>query len=170
MVLPPRDQRHEYLRYDGLQYTDADIADFETGLARIYRIQIHRVQVFNFGGFPDLMAEELSTRMLMEHRDAQGQKEMQTAGFGLYWTESVRRIPDKEDLRDYWIKISYAGDFLGIAPSYTFIKDPMLRLCHRLIACSIAGRSQAHEKVTVTDLFYLRGIDVSSVNISYLLA
>ncbi|GJR21179.1 hypothetical protein Tco_0969706 [Tanacetum coccineum] len=46
----------------------------------------------------------------------------------------------------------------------------MLRLCHRLIACSIAGRSQAAEKVTVTDLFYLRGMDVGSVNIPYLLA
>ncbi|GKE93493.1 hypothetical protein Tco_1574588, partial [Tanacetum coccineum] len=44
MALPPRDQRHQYLRYEGLQYTDADIADFET-----------------------------STRILMEHKDAQGQ-------------------------------------------------------------------------------------------------
>ncbi|GKF24724.1 hypothetical protein Tco_0077046, partial [Tanacetum coccineum] len=74
--------------------------------------------------------------------------EMQTAGFG----------------------ISSAGDFLGTAPSYTAIRDPILRLCHRLIACSIAGRSQAPKKVTVTDLFYLRGMYVGSVNIPYLLA
>ncbi|GJY20238.1 hypothetical protein Tco_0392804 [Tanacetum coccineum] len=46
----------------------------------------------------------------------------------------------------------------------------MLRLCHRMMAHSIAGRSQAPEKVTVTDLFYLRGMDVGSVNIPYLLA
>ncbi|GJU73034.1 hypothetical protein Tco_1264439 [Tanacetum coccineum] len=46
----------------------------------------------------------------------------------------------------------------------------MLRLCHRMMTHSIAGRSQAHEKVTVTDLFYLRGLDVRSVNIPYLLA
>ncbi|GJU07344.1 hypothetical protein Tco_1123774 [Tanacetum coccineum] len=57
-----------------------------------------------------------------------------------------------------------------ITPSYTVIRDPILRLCHRLIACSIARRSQAPEKVTVTDLFYLRGMDVDSVNASYLLA
>ncbi|GKE21506.1 hypothetical protein Tco_1433018, partial [Tanacetum coccineum] len=44
MALPPRDQRHQYLR----------------------------VQVFDFRGLPDLMAEGLSARMLMEHRDAQG--------------------------------------------------------------------------------------------------
>ncbi|GKA64328.1 hypothetical protein Tco_0763934 [Tanacetum coccineum] len=35
---------------------------------------------------------------------------------------------------------------------------------------SIAGRSQAPEKVTMTDLFYLRGLDVGSVNVPYLLA
>nr|GEU46226.1 zinc finger, CCHC-type [Tanacetum cinerariifolium] len=38
------------------------------------------------------------------------------------------------------------------------------------IACSIAGRSQAPKKVTVTDLFYLKGMDVGSINIPYLLA
>ncbi|GKE92252.1 hypothetical protein Tco_1573347 [Tanacetum coccineum] len=85
-------------------------------------------------------------------------------------TKSARRIPGKGDLRDYWIGISFAGDFLGTSPSYTFIRDPMLRLCHRLIACSIVGRSQAPEKVTETELFYLRGMDVGSVNVSYLLA
>ncbi|GJW35749.1 hypothetical protein Tco_0058669, partial [Tanacetum coccineum] len=61
-------------------------------------------------------------------------------------------------------------DFLGTTPSYTTIRDLILRLCHRLISCSIAGRSQALEKVTVTDLIYLRGMDVGSVNVPYLLA
>ncbi|GKE77067.1 hypothetical protein Tco_1543187, partial [Tanacetum coccineum] len=78
-------------------------------------------------GLSDLMAEGLSARMLMEHKDAQG-------------------IPDKGDLRDYWIRISSARDFLGTTMSYTAIRDPILRLCHSLIACSIAGRSQAPEK------------------------
>ncbi|GJT62267.1 hypothetical protein Tco_1005800 [Tanacetum coccineum] len=158
MALPPCDQRYLYLRYEGLQYTDADIADFETRLARIYRREVHKVQVFDFGGLPDLMAEGLSTRMLMDHRDAQGQ-------IG----ESARQIPDKGDLRDYWIGISSAGDFLGTALSYTSIRDMILRLCYRLIACNITGRSQTPEKVTVTDLFYLRGMDVGSVNFLYLL-
>nr|GEY61059.1 hypothetical protein [Tanacetum cinerariifolium] len=36
-------------------------------------------------------------------------------------------------------------------------RDLVLRLCYRLIACSIVGRSQASKKVTVADLFYLRG-------------
>nr|GEV60798.1 hypothetical protein [Tanacetum cinerariifolium] len=46
----------------------------------------------------------------------------------------------------------------------------MLRLCHMLIPCNVTGRSQAPKKVTVIDLFYLRGMDVGSVNILYLLA
>ncbi|GJY98765.1 hypothetical protein Tco_0516195 [Tanacetum coccineum] len=71
-------------------------------------------------------------------------------------------IPDKGDLRDYWIGILSVGDFLGTAPSYTSIKDLILRLCHKLIACSITWMSQAPVKVTVTDLFYLRGMDISS--------
>nr|GFB65613.1 hypothetical protein [Tanacetum cinerariifolium] len=79
-ALPPRDQRHQYLRYEGLQYDDADIADFKT---RIYMREVHRVQVFDFGRLPDLMAEGLSGKMLMEHRDAQEQKavlDLDTAG------------------------------------------------------------------------------------------
>ncbi|GJW88345.1 hypothetical protein Tco_0163685 [Tanacetum coccineum] len=56
-------------RYEGLKYSDADIVDFEVRLARIYKREVHRVQVFDFGGLPDLMAEGLSARMLMEHRD-----------------------------------------------------------------------------------------------------
>ncbi|GKC79296.1 hypothetical protein Tco_1130070, partial [Tanacetum coccineum] len=159
MALPPRDQRHQYLRYEGLQCTDANITDFEMMLARIYRREVHRVQVFDFGGLPDLMAEGLSTRMLMEHRDAQG--------LIVFTSRAWRRL---FDIRGPLIGIPSAGDFHGTAPSYTSITNPILRLCHRLIACSITGRSQAPEKVTVIDLFYLRGMDVGSVNIPYLLA
>ncbi|GJW88727.1 hypothetical protein Tco_0164067 [Tanacetum coccineum] len=36
MALPPHEQRHIFLRYEGLQYTDADIEDFESRLVRIY--------------------------------------------------------------------------------------------------------------------------------------
>ncbi|GJZ42569.1 hypothetical protein Tco_0589824 [Tanacetum coccineum] len=101
MALPPRDQMHQYLRFEGLQYTEFDIADYETRLAKIYRREAHRVQVFDFEGLPDLMTEGLT-------------EEMQTAGFGLYWAEIVRQIPDKGDLSAYWIEISSIGDFLGI--------------------------------------------------------
>nr|GEU82458.1 copia protein [Tanacetum cinerariifolium] len=171
VALPPRDQRNQYLRFEGLQYTDDDIMDFEMRLGKIYRREVHRVQVFDFKGLTDLIDEGLSGKMLMEHEDAQGKvEEMETAWFGLYWAESGRQIFDKRDLSAYWREISSEGDFLGTPPSYTLIRDLMLRLCHRLIACSIAGRSQALEKVTITDLFYLKMMDVGSVNIPCTLA
>ncbi|GKD78852.1 hypothetical protein Tco_1341473, partial [Tanacetum coccineum] len=118
MTLPPRDQRQQYLRYEGLQYTDTDIVDFEMSWGFIVSVRRH-----------------LSWREFILALKLHTAEEMQTDGFGLYWAESARQIPDNE-----------------------------------LIACSIAGRSQSPEKVTVTDLFYLREMDVGSVNVPYLLA
>ncbi|GJV73412.1 retrovirus-related pol polyprotein from transposon TNT 1-94 [Tanacetum coccineum] len=48
-------------------------------------------------------------------------QEMAEAGFGAYWDGSERLIPDKGDLRDYWIEISSDRDFLGPVPSYVLI-------------------------------------------------
>nr|GEX10949.1 ribonuclease H-like domain-containing protein [Tanacetum cinerariifolium] len=70
-------------------------------------------------------------------------KEMTGDGFDVYWLGSTRAIPDKGDLRAYWIGISLDGDFWG---------------------------AQAPEKVTATDLIYLRSIDEGRVNVPYLLA
>ncbi|GJT04903.1 hypothetical protein Tco_0839365 [Tanacetum coccineum] len=159
-------------RYEGLEYTDSDIVDFESRLERIYSREVHRVLVVDFLGMPDLLRDGLIVRWETSV--------MRPFTFGLgsyaYWIRQsfyisaggARTFRDAT-LRDYWRGISSAGDFLSTTTSYTLIRDPILRLCHRLIACSIAGRSQAPEKVTVTDLFYLRGIDVGSVNVPYLL-
>ncbi|GJX70767.1 hypothetical protein Tco_0307938 [Tanacetum coccineum] len=152
MALPPRDQRHQYLTFEGLGYTDVNITDFEERLGRIYGREIHRVQ-FQLGG----VRCRMSWRQFILGLGLHPTEEMESARFGAYWADSSRQITDKGDLSAYWVGISSMGDFLGTTPSYTSIKDPMLRLCHRVIACSIAGRSQAYEKVTVTDYFYLRG-------------
>ncbi|GJW70481.1 hypothetical protein Tco_0127398 [Tanacetum coccineum] len=143
--------------FPAIVYNDALALNENVG--EIYGRGVHRVHVFDFGGSTAKMAEGLSVRMLMEHRDVQGQSVFTSRGWR--WLFEIRGL-----LRG----ISSERHFLGSAPSYTAIRDPMLRLCHRLIACSIAGRSQAPEKVTSTDLFYLRGMDVRSVNIPYLLA
>ncbi|GJV41618.1 hypothetical protein Tco_1420058 [Tanacetum coccineum] len=73
MALPPRDQRHQYLRFEGLKYTDADITDFEDRLGRFYSRGIHRMLVLDFESLPAVMSERLTSKMLMEHRDDQGQ-------------------------------------------------------------------------------------------------
>ncbi|GJU24159.1 hypothetical protein Tco_1162780 [Tanacetum coccineum] len=95
--------------------------------------------------------------------------EIATDGFRVYWDESFRVIASKGDLRGYWDKISSSGDFLTIFPSYIQIRDLLRRLCHRLIAHTIAGRGQAPDKVTRTDLYFLRSIDREAVNLPYLL-
>ncbi|GJW38255.1 hypothetical protein Tco_0064100 [Tanacetum coccineum] len=97
-------------------------------------------------------------------------EEMESPNFARYWSESERMILGKGDLHEYWRDILTDGDFLGPPLYYTLIRDSVLRLCHRMIAHSIAKWSQAPEKVTVTDLFYQRGLDVGLVNIPYLLA
>ncbi|GJX71833.1 hypothetical protein Tco_0309004, partial [Tanacetum coccineum] len=40
MVHRPRDQRHQYLRFEGLQYIEGNIVDFEMRLAKIYRREV----------------------------------------------------------------------------------------------------------------------------------
>ncbi|GKC70618.1 hypothetical protein Tco_1116501, partial [Tanacetum coccineum] len=72
MDLPPRYQRHPRLRFKGLEYSEGDIDDFEERLGEIFGRGIHRVQVMEFGGLPRQMAEGLTARMLMEHRDDHG--------------------------------------------------------------------------------------------------
>ncbi|GJY44643.1 hypothetical protein Tco_0432856 [Tanacetum coccineum] len=74
------------------------------------------------------------------------EQEMAEAGFGAYWDGSDRLIPDNGDLRDYWMEISFDKDFLGPAPYYVLIQDPVRRLCHMMIAYSISGRGQPPEK------------------------
>ncbi|GKC14901.1 hypothetical protein Tco_1011683 [Tanacetum coccineum] len=189
--LPPHEQRYPFLRYQGLEYSDQDIADFKERLERIHNRGIHRVQVLDFKGMPELMRDVLYARMRMEHRDgdmvvvftsqAWGRvfdtrgpllgramrclswrefilalglhtgKEMESLSFARYLRESERMILGKGDLCDYWRDISTNGYFLGPPPSYTLIRDLVLKLCYRMMAHSIAGRSQAPEKgLTVT--------------------
>ncbi|GKA38722.1 hypothetical protein Tco_0731273 [Tanacetum coccineum] len=208
-IIQPDDLKSEKDNYDNevdiIQSSgDADIVNFKTRLARIYRREVHRLQVFDFEGLLELMAEGLSARMLMENRDAQevilftsrawrwlfnikgplvhefilkffnafkfgeAMTDLDIAGALQFQLGGTRR---RLSWRQFILAlISSLGDFLGITPSYTSIRDLILRLYHRLIACSIAGRSKAPEKVTVTDLFYLRGMDVGSINVPYLLA
>ncbi|GKD66806.1 hypothetical protein Tco_1308914 [Tanacetum coccineum] len=158
MALLPRKQRHKFLRYKGLEYPDTDIVNFEGRLARIHRREVHRVLVFDFEGLPDLMAEGLSGRMLMEHRDE--------ASVSVFTSRAWRRMLDirgplvHELILDFFSMFRFGQAILDLDTLGTL----------QLIACSIAGRSQAPEKVTVTDLFYMRGMDVGSVNVPYLLA
>ncbi|GJU23192.1 hypothetical protein Tco_1156534 [Tanacetum coccineum] len=94
--------------------------------------------------------------------------EMAEDGFGAYWLGSERVIPDKGDLSDYCVEISSGMDFLRGAPSYTYIRDPVQRLCHRHVEGRKSGarlsgghfiRRLAHHFGLVSD-DGLRGLSV----------
>nr|GEX30915.1 hypothetical protein [Tanacetum cinerariifolium] len=120
--------------------------------------EVHGVYVFDFGGLTGLIDEGLRGRTLMEYNDAQGQSVFTSRAWRslfeirgplvhelvLEFFSTFRFGEGVLDL-DIATTLQFQGIFCTL-PSYTLIRDPMLRLCHRLIACSIARRSQAHEK------------------------
>ncbi|GJV38793.1 hypothetical protein Tco_1417233 [Tanacetum coccineum] len=157
--LPPRDQRHLWLRYQVEGYAEEIVHDFEDRLETIFERHVNRVHVLYFKVLTLEMRQDLAERLRMVYTRDDGQdiffilalgfhtvEEMAEDGFKSYWLGSERAILDKGDLSDYWIEISSDGDFLRVAPSYTYIRDPLRRLCHRLISYNIFGRGQAPKK------------------------
>ncbi|GKE98529.1 hypothetical protein Tco_0021880 [Tanacetum coccineum] len=156
MALPPREQRHRGL--PDLMAEHREEASVSVFTSRAWR------RMLDIRG---PLVHELILEFFSMFRFGKAILDLDTPGTLQFY---ARQIPDKGDLMDYWMWISYATNFLDTAPSYTLIRDLILRLYHRLIACSIARRSQAPEKVTVMDFFYLRGMDIGSINVPYLLA
>nr|GEZ62134.1 hypothetical protein [Tanacetum cinerariifolium] len=132
-----------------------------TTLERIHDRDMHRVRVVDFQGLLELMRDVLDAMMRMEHCDDGGVvvftsrarrrlfdirgplvKELILEFLSILRfaeSESERMILGKGDLRDYWRSISTDEDFLGPPPSYTLIRDLVLRLCHRMMTHNIAG-------------------------------
>ncbi|GJS20548.1 hypothetical protein Tco_0449180 [Tanacetum coccineum] len=124
MALPPRDQRHQYLRML-MEHMDAQGQSVFT--SRAYR------RLFDIRGplVHELIIVFFSTFRFRE------------AVLDLDMRETDPRQRGSECLLD---RDLICGGFYGYTPSYTLIRDPMLRLCNILISCSIDGRSQAPEK------------------------
>ncbi|GJW53082.1 hypothetical protein Tco_0097167 [Tanacetum coccineum] len=181
--LPPRDKRRVWLRYQVEGYTKEIVHDFKQRLETIFKRQVNRVHILYFKGLTFDMRQDLAERLRMAYTRDDGQEhlwdrysrlhtaeEMAEDGFEAYWLGSERVIPDKGDLSSYWIEIYFDRDFLRSAPSYTYIRLLVRRLCHRLISYNISRRGQAPKKVTTTDLFYLRSMEQGAANVPYLLA
>nr|GEV48067.1 hypothetical protein [Tanacetum cinerariifolium] len=139
--LPPREQRHPILRMR-MEHRNGD------------RVMVFTSQtwsrVFETRG---LLVRELILEFLSTLRF--GEREFILA-MGLHTREEMKSPSFASHCRP--------------PLSYTLIRDLVLRLFQRMMAHSIAGMSQALEKVTVTDLFYLRVLNVESVNILYLIS
>ncbi|GJY01472.1 hypothetical protein Tco_0359624 [Tanacetum coccineum] len=157
--LPPRDQRHLWLRYQVEGYTEEIVHDFKQRIKTIYGRQVNRVHMLDFKGLTPDMRQDLAERLRMVYTRDDGQEVFVSHAWrrlfkiraplvyeflleffstcrikdemGLDAAGSERVIPDKGDLSDHWVEISSGRDFLRGAPSYTYIKDPVQRLCHR---------------------------------------
>ncbi|GKE83987.1 hypothetical protein Tco_1557729, partial [Tanacetum coccineum] len=147
-----------------------------------YYRKVHRVQTSDFGGLTEDLDQDITERPLVREvileffstlkfregvldLDISNTFQFQLGGIRrqAYWAHSLKVIASKADLANYWVRISFGGDFLGPAPSYTFIREPLRRLCHRLITFTISRRGQTPENVTTTDLFFLKSMDEGTV-------
>ncbi|GKA11832.1 retrovirus-related pol polyprotein from transposon TNT 1-94 [Tanacetum coccineum] len=142
-----RDLRHPWLRYQVEGYTEDIVRNFEHRLETIFSREATFTshpwrRIFEVRG-PLLeihAGSSLAPRQFISVLGLHTSEEMVEDGFGAYWYGSERFIPDKGDLRDYWIEISSDRDLIGV------------------------------EKVTGVDLFYLRTMDHGTANVPYLLA
>ncbi|GJY05547.1 hypothetical protein Tco_0371487 [Tanacetum coccineum] len=146
IAVPPGDHRHQYLRFEGLQYTEGDIADYETrdrvySLAKlrgdylILEANVHELileffSTFRFGeAVLDLdlsgalqfqlgkVRRRMSWREFILALGLHTAEEMQTAGFGLYWAMSTMYLRFFTSGRKQGAMIS-GGQFLAHLAEY----------------------------------------------------
>ncbi|GKB71950.1 hypothetical protein Tco_0933362, partial [Tanacetum coccineum] len=113
MALPPRVERHLWLRFDTHDYHDSNIQDFEDRLRMEHTGADGQVLFFSHAWrrlfwirgplVREILLEFFSTCLHTK-------EEMDTDGFRAYWVESLRVIASKDDLRDYWTGILVLAD------------------------------------------------------------
>ncbi|GJW67912.1 hypothetical protein Tco_0122336 [Tanacetum coccineum] len=101
-------------------------------------------------------------RMLMEHKDAQGQT--------VFTSQAWRRLFEIRGPLVHELILEFFSTFRFKEGVLDLDIGSNVEIMHRFMPVPLLGGGQTPEKVTVTDLFYLRGMDVGSVNIPYLLA
>ncbi|GJR63289.1 hypothetical protein Tco_1134325 [Tanacetum coccineum] len=155
--LPPRDQRHLWIRYQVKGYTEEIIHDFEQRLDTIFGRQVNRVHILDFEGLTLELRQDLAEGMRMVYTRDDGQElggarrsmtwrqfifavglhtteEMAKDGFGAYWLGSERLIPDKGDLRGRHVEGKKSGARLSrghfirrLAHHFGLVSDDGLR-------------------------------------------
>ncbi|GKB78403.1 hypothetical protein Tco_0945298, partial [Tanacetum coccineum] len=181
--LPAADQRYPWLRYQVQEYIEEIRHSYEQRLEMIWSRPVNRVHVFDFEGLTP--QDEAGSGCEIEdgvfwrgaigvHESCLEETIWDPSTFGPRLGGVRRRMTWRQFILALGLHAEYemadAGDFLGHAPSYVLIRDPVRRLCHMMIAYSISGRGQAPEKVTGVDLFYLCGMDRRTANVLHLLA
>nr|GEW58248.1 hypothetical protein [Tanacetum cinerariifolium] len=126
--LPPRDQRQPWLRYQVEGYTKDIMHNFEQRLETIF-YSTYRTSDTEMGlDVVDTLYFQLGkARFRMTWRQF-------IMALGLHTAKEMA----KDGFQAYWLR--------RLAPSYVYIRDPVRRLCHMMISCSICGSGQAPKK------------------------
>ncbi|GJZ39009.1 hypothetical protein Tco_0585572 [Tanacetum coccineum] len=131
--LPVADQRNPWLSYQIEEYTKEIRRSYEQRLETIWSRPVNRVHVLDFEGLTAEMRQDLAVRLRMVYSGGVRRRMM--------WRKFILALGLHTEQ-----EMAEARDFLGPAPSYVLIRDPVRRLCHKMIAYSISGRGQAPEK------------------------
>ncbi|GJX35061.1 hypothetical protein Tco_0246618 [Tanacetum coccineum] len=95
--LPPRDQRHLWLRYQVEGNTEEIVHDFEQRLETVFGRQVNRVHILDFKGLTLDMRQDLAERMRMVYTGDDGQED--------YWEMGGDEIgvsdDESSDLEEY---------------------------------------------------------------------
>ncbi|GKB19274.1 hypothetical protein Tco_0853197, partial [Tanacetum coccineum] len=73
--LPPHDQRHLWLRYQVVGYTEEIVHNFKQRLETILDRQVNRVHILDFEGLTPDMRQDLAERMRMVYTGDDGQED-----------------------------------------------------------------------------------------------
>nr|GEX23059.1 hypothetical protein [Tanacetum cinerariifolium] len=122
-----------------------------------------RIQVLDFEELTKEMGQAMTDRLRMGHTRADSQLVIDQGMVDL-------DTPDTLQFQLAGLRHQMTWKEFILALRLHNIREPLRRLCYRLIAFTIAGRGQAPEKVTTIDLYYLRSMDERTVNVPYLLA
>ncbi|GJY30638.1 hypothetical protein Tco_0414133 [Tanacetum coccineum] len=160
--LPHRDLRHLWLRYQVDGYDDGIVHSYEQRLEMIWVRPVNRVHVLDVG-LTDGMTQTLGDRLSMVYVGDDRETLMSDTEIGLDVADTLCFLLGGDRRRMTWRQFILAlglhseeemaepgfgayWDFLGPDPSYVHIRDPVRRLCHRMIACSIFGLGQGAKK------------------------
>nr|GEX29728.1 hypothetical protein [Tanacetum cinerariifolium] len=135
--LPPKDQRHSWLRYQVEGYTEDIMHNYEQILETIFGRLVNRVYKLDFARLTEGMRQTLAGRLRMVYTRVMDM--------------SCSLVMHRGDCLNPWAVILTLGlhtneEMAEDGFEAYWLGNPMRRLCHRMIACNISGRRQAPEK------------------------
>ncbi|GJS11986.1 ribonuclease H-like domain-containing protein [Tanacetum coccineum] len=122
-------------------------------------LQTKKIIKFRLGGHAhSLTLLEFARRLGLYHAD-----ELEEDGFNVYFERGLRS-DEQFNAQDYWLSISREEN-LGLSKSYTStIRNPILRVIHKMITYSLCQRTTRYDKIQKNDLWLFSMFDARHQN------